>query len=141
MPSDEALALLRSIDASLKLLVRQQQGVEVADDRDLDGRYGNPTVKFIPRDWSGADCRGLPMSDCPAEFLDVFATTLDYLARKADDKNETTSGGKPVSEYKRRDAARARGWAKRIRAGKVPATSTKTDSESGWSEQQEGDWS
>ena len=57
---------------------------------------------------------------CPAEFLDALAEAFDDLAGKADENNETHNG-KPVAPYKRRDAARARGWAARVRAGKVAA--------------------
>lgn len=123
-PRVETLALLRSIDASLKRLVAQQPaapGHEVADDRDLDSQYGDPVVKFNPRDWHGDSCKGLAMSQCPPEFLDMLAGTFDYFAKKADESGETTTSGKPVAPYKRKDAARARGWAARKRNGWKPA--------------------
>src|SRR6185312_5752273 len=104
------------IDASLKQLVAQQRATApkaVADDRDLDSQYGNPVVKFSPRDWTGDRCTGRKMSDCPAPFLDLLAQTLDYFADQAEAKNELTTSGKPVAPYKRKDAARARGWALR----------------------------
>lgn len=117
----ESLALLRSIDNSLKELLRRSPagpaGSQVADDRDLDSQYGDPVVKFNPRDWSGDSCKGLPMSQCPAEFLEMLAGTFDYFAKKAEETGETTNAGKPVAPYKRKDAARARGWALRIRNG------------------------
>lgn len=123
--TEETLALLRSIDASLKLLVAQKRAEQpkpVASDRDLDGQYGNPQVKFMPRDWTGASFKGRKFSDCPAELLDMFADTFDWFAQQAEQKGEMTDRGKPVADYKRQDAARARGWAKRIRDGKhVPA--------------------
>lgn len=123
--SDDAIALLRSIDASLKQLVRQtvkSAPVDVADDRDLDSQYGDPLVKFHPRDWTGEVCKGRKFSECPADFLDLLAETFDYFARKAEESDERTSTGKPVAPYKRKDAARARGWAKRIRNGyRAPA--------------------
>lgn len=120
--SDEAIALLRSIDASLKLLVKQQKAVEVADDRELDGKYGNPVVKFNPRDWAGPSMKDRKMSECDPDFLDMIAETFDYFAGKAEEADERTDKGKPVAPYKRMDAARARGWSARIRDGKVPAT-------------------
>ena len=120
-----ALQVLESIDASLKQLVRLMAvaaPAKVADDKDLDGQYGDPEVKFDPRDWTGGSCKGFHFSECPAEFLDLIAETFDYFASQAEAKGETTTSGKPVAPYKRLDAARARGWAKRIRAGyKVPA--------------------
>lgn len=122
--SPEAVILLRSIDASLKELVgiaRAKRGGTsgggVASDRDLDGKYGDPEVKFNPRDWQGDSCKGLRMSQCPAEFLDLLAETFDYFAGKAEQTNELHNG-KPVAPYKRKDAERARGWAARVRSGK-----------------------
>jgi hypothetical protein len=123
MASDEALTLLRSIDASLKQLVRQTQQAApklVADDADLDSKYGDPELKFTPRDWQGDSYKGRKFSECPAALLDLVADSLDYFARKSEEAGELTSGGKPVAPYKRKDAARARGWAARVRAGKVP---------------------
>jgi len=128
----EAILLLKSIDASLKELLALSRGAKrggqssevVASDRDLDSTYGDPVVKFHPRDWNGEDCKGLHFSACPVDFLDMIAETFDYFAAKAEETNELYNG-KPVAPYKRKDAARARGWAARIRAGTVtrPASS------------------
>jgi hypothetical protein len=119
MATTDAVDLLRSIDASLKQLVRvlsAQQGPVVADDRDLDSKYGDPVVKFLPRDWSGDDYREYRFSECPVSLLDMLADAFDYFARKAEETGEEYKG-KPTAPYKRKDAARARGWAKRLRAG------------------------
>lgn len=122
--ADEVLIVLRSIDHSLKELVaiararRAGAGAAVASDRELDGPYGNPVVKFNPRDWVGDDCKGLHFSDCSADFLELLAESFEYFATKAEEKNERTTSDKPVADYKRKDAARARGWAERIRSGK-----------------------
>lgn len=140
MPTDprvETLALLRSIDSRLESIAtliaaamavgltkgapgsapavaaRMATPAAIASDADLDGQYGNPQVKFKPRDWSGPEMKGRKFSDCPAEFLELYAQSLDWSAGQADQKQETTSSGKPVSYYKRMDAARARGWARR----------------------------
>lgn len=123
MATDEVLDLLRSIDASLKTLVAQSRVAQpkaVASDRDLDGQYGNPPVKFNPRDWTGTSFKGRRLSECPAPFLDMLAETFDYFAAQAEEKHELTNSGKPAAPYKRADAARARGWAKRIRDGWQP---------------------
>lgn len=119
--SEETLRLLRSIDASLKLLVKQQAVATpkpVADDRDLDGRYGDPVLKVNPRDWTGPSYKGRRFSECPAPLLELVAETYEYFARQADEKDERTDKGKPVGDFKRQDAARARGWAQRIRSGR-----------------------
>lgn len=118
----ESLALLKSIDASLKTLVRvlapKGQAGAVADDRDLDGKYGDPELRFMPRDWTGESYKGLRFSQCPPDLLDLVAQTFDYFADKAEETGETYKD-KPVAPYKRKDAARARGWAARIRSGRV----------------------
>jgi hypothetical protein len=138
--SEETILLLRSIDASLKQLVLLNQLLSrtsidpprplgTADDRDLDSKWGDPVIKFNPRDWTGDDCKGAHMSACPPEFLDMIAETFDYFAGKAEETNELYNG-KPTAPYKRKDAARARGWAARIRTGyKTP---TFADTEVSW---------
>lgn len=128
MAGQEAIDLLRSIDTSLKALVsavqplvmqvRAAQPKAVASDRDLDGKYGNPELKFAPRDWTGANYKGRRFSECPADLLDLVAETFDFFAKQAEAKDERANNGTPIAEYKRADAARARGWAKRIRDGK-----------------------
>jgi hypothetical protein len=75
--------------------------------------------------------KGARFSECPAEFLDLLAGAFDYFARKAEENDETTTSGKPVAPYKRKDAARARGWAKRIRAGYAVDRSTGELTEAG----------
>ena len=127
---EEAVALLRSIDASLRELVTIARGrapKAVASDRELDSQYGDPTVKFNPRDWTGDSFKNCHMSQCPADFLELLAETFEYFASQAAAKNELTDKGKPVADYKRMDAARARGWAKRVRDGRVPAVASTGD--------------
>lgn len=120
--TEETLRLLRSIDTTLKTLLTLSQrrtpaaAKEIASDRDLDSKYGDPVIKFNPRDWSGDSFKGCRMSQCPAPFLELLAETFDYFADKAEQNNEQTDKGKPVAGCKRKDAARARGWAKRNRA-------------------------
>jgi len=121
---DQAIALLTSIDATLKALLTLMRGnapKEVATDADLDGQWGDPVVRAKdPRDWTGESQLGKPFSGCPPEYLDLIAARLDYFAERAEAEGTLTSSGKPVAPYNRRDAARARGWAKRLRAGWTP---------------------
>ena len=143
--SDRAIQLLESIDASLKLLVGQQRAAQpkpIASDRDLDGKYGDPVLKFMPRDWTGPPFKGRAFSECPPDLLDLVAETFDYFAKKADETNERTNAGKPVADYKRADAARARGWAQRIRNGRhVQRHATAPAAvPSGWDEEDNGEW-
>jgi hypothetical protein len=120
-----AITLLRSIDASLKQLVSQQQRAlpkPIATDRDMDGKFGNPILKVLPRDWVGPSFKGRRFSECPAPLLDQVAEMFDYFAEQAEQKHETYNG-KAVAPFKRADAARARGWATRIRTGRHVQTS------------------
>ena len=146
--ADTTIELLRSIDASLKQLVKQSAGAAskpIASNRDLDGKYGDPVVKFMPRDWTGPSFKGRTMSECPPELLDLLAETFDYFAVQAEAKDERTDRGKPVAEFKRADAARARGWAHRMRTGRhhAPQTSGPADAaDAGFSESfGDGGWS
>lgn len=125
--SEETLRLLTSMDASLKRLVRLLEGgagasaaPTIASDTDLDSQWGNPVVKSMPTNWKGAPFIGRKYSECPAELLDLLAERHDYIAAKADERDERTNSGKPKSAYQRKDAARARGWAARVRAGHAP---------------------
>jgi hypothetical protein len=94
---------------------------EAGTPEDLDGKYGNPTLNFTPRDWNGANYKGSKFSDCPPDLLELVAKALDYFADQSERKGETTSQGKPLAPYKRKDAARARGWAARLTLQGVPA--------------------
>lgn len=125
--SAEIVALLTSIDASLKALVSRQGATQaapsgapaVASDRDLDSQYGDPEVKARdPRDWTGAPMKGLRFSQCPPEYLDMVADRLDYFCSQ--NAGETEEDRKKI-KYQKLDAARARGWAARLRAGWKPA--------------------
>jgi hypothetical protein len=135
------LDVLKSIDQSLRtLVVIAQKKAEarvtqaatkpgtaagtaalagaIASDRDLDGEHGDPEIKAKdPRDWTGEPMQGRKFSECPAEYLELVAERLDYFAEQAEATNELASNGKPKALYNRRDAARARGWAKRVREG------------------------
>lgn len=130
MATDEALALLKSIDDRIRelnetmssLLAQRRASAPkaAADDRDLDGKYGDPVIRFkkMPRDWTGASYTGRHFSECPPDLLDLLADQYEWLATQADKKQEKTTSGKPVSFYSLADAKRCRGWAKRIRDGK-----------------------
>ncbi len=145
MASEEFLIVLKSIDASLKeilALSRQRTsraastgsgaGPLTANDKDLDSQYGDPEVRMKdPRDWTGPTMKGRKFSACPADYLEMYADKLDWMAGKSEDEKAMTKGNKPLAPYQRKDAARARGWAARIRSGKH--TPPPVDSSPGWS--------
>ena len=140
MSDPETLAVLKSIDLSLRKLVviaerkaeervkaaQNTPGRDVASDADLDGKYGDPIVKARdPKDWTGEPQQGNRFSECPAEYLDMVAERLDYFSSQ--NKGETEEDRKKL-KFNKLDAARARGWAARIRAGYKPPTFAPTGS-------------
>ena len=129
--AEEVVRLLTSIDASLKQLVASapKPPPAVADAGDLDGQYGDPVIRAKdPKEWRGAPQNGKPFSACPPAYLDLVASRLDYFADKAEQDGTLTASGKPVAPFNRRDAARARGWAARLRSGWKPPTLSDEDS-------------
>lgn len=122
----KALALLTSIDASLKVIADISRkrvaanGPAVAPDRDLDSQYGDEKIRFDPRDWSGKRYKGCTMSESEPDYLELLAGAYDFFAEKNDREKEVDSAGRPKSTYDKRTAARARGWAKRMREGWKP---------------------
>lgn len=95
-------------------------GGGVASDSDLDGQYGDPEVRRDPSEkyWTGDSYTGRKLSECPADYLDAYAKYKDACAWGND--KDGSEKKKKYAEYDRRDAARARGWAARIRGGWKP---------------------
>ena len=93
----------------------------VVSDADLDGPHGDPEVKFPPKDWPGEDYAGRPLSRTSASFCERMANYWDWQAEK-----DAASGDEKKMKYaplKRKDAARARGWAARLKAREAAAGS------------------
>lgn len=87
----------------------------VADDRELDSQYGNPVVHKDPPRWEGQRYAGRKLSDTEPAFLDCFAEFKEWQAGM-DEKNGKVDGkGRPTAQFNLKDAARARGWAARLR--------------------------
>ena len=120
IPTD-VLDVLRSIDASLKALVALQRANApklIASNADLDSLSGNPIIRAKdPREWTGDSQVGKSLSACPPDYLDLLAKRYDYFADKAELEGTLSAQGKPVAPYDRLNAARARGWAVRLRHG------------------------
>lgn len=121
--SDDILKDIQTRLVVIEALLRAKSGgsagasssLKVASDKNLDGQYGDPTVKFDPQRWDGASHSRLPFSQCDPAFLDMYAEALQYFA------DNPKAGREDKAKYDDMDAARARGWAKRIRAGWKPA--------------------
>jgi len=133
--AQDVVDVLRSIDGHLQRMAAMLTHIMnaipvqtiVASDADLDGQWGDPVIHAKdPRDWSGESQLGKPFSECPPEYLDLVAARLDYFAERAEAEGTLTSTGKPVAPYNRKDAARARGWAVRLRNGWAPPAQSET---------------
>jgi hypothetical protein len=93
-------------------------GLYVSDEDLDDPRYGDPTIKFTPRKYRGPDCKGKQFSKADPAFLDAYADALAWMADHPQPEKEK------YAAYNRRDAARARSWAKRLRTGWQPEPSS-----------------
>ncbi len=95
-------------------------GAEVADDDDLDSKYGNSPIKRdpTPKFWTGPGFVGKKMSECSPEYLDAFAKYKDLCAKLSE--KDGSEAKLKFASYDRKDAARARGWARRLRNGWEP---------------------
>lgn len=108
--SAETIALLTSIDATLKHLLGLAEARQPAPPVDLDSERGDFVVKAKdPRDWTGPPMSGRKLSECPATYLDLLAERYDFFNQKETEPQKR--------KYNALDAARARGWAARIRSG------------------------
>lgn len=95
----------------------------VASDEELDKPWGNPTVRTDPKRWDGPSYVGSTFSDCPPDYLRALAGLFEWQADKDEQQARvyTNKRGEtvPTAPLKRKDAALARGWARR-NEGKTP---------------------
>jgi len=100
---------------------------EIANDVDLDGKFGNEPIKRDPskKYWDGDSFVGKFMNECTAEYLDAMAKYKDACAFM--NEKEGNPEKAKYAGYDRRSASRARGWAKRIREGFRAPVSTSDD--------------
>lgn len=91
-------------------------GGGVASERELDSEHGDPIIRKDPPRWSGESFVGCHYSQTTPEYLDEVAGFKDWQASK----NDGVEAKKKYAAYDRKDAARARGWAARMRAGWKP---------------------
>jgi len=82
----------------------------VASDIELDSKWGDPLVRFDPREWKGRSYVGAHYSQTEPAYLDLLAKAKE---RQADNPKP---GKEQYAESDRRDAALARGWAQRLRS-------------------------
>lgn len=123
---DEILSLVRKLSASAPTSAKSTAG-EIADDADLDSKYGNEDIRRDPsaKYWSGDSSVGKKMSECDANYLDAYAKYKDACAY-ANEKEGNAEKAKYIG-YDRKSARRARGWAKRVRDGHPSAKANSDD--------------
>lgn len=114
------LTEMRKQTALLERILDSLNGGNPANDAaptvDLDSQYGDPVIKAKdPREWTGDLMKGRKLSECPANYLDLLAARYDWFNQSEEDPKK--------KKYNSLDAARARGWAARIRAGYKPPVS------------------
>jgi len=95
---------------------------EVAEDRDLDGQWGDPLVKHDKVKGWDVSYKGTRYSECPADFLESYAGLLDFFAGLNLEK-----GDEKKARFDKLDASRARGWAARQRAGTMNSMKNNAD--------------
>jgi hypothetical protein len=131
-PSEELLSLGRRAVTALERIAKALEsgagskaangksggkGGEVAPDSDLDSQYGDPVINKDPPKWSGESYIGCTYSQTSPEYLDNLAGFCDWRAKKDDEAGAVDKNNRPKSFYAKKDAARARGWAARLRNG------------------------
>lgn len=112
-----------------------RSGGRVASDDDLDSDRGDPTIRFDPKPkyWPGASFVGYRFSEVPdPAYLDAMAKYLDacaYMAGQSAKKGQDVEKNEKSARFKALDAARARGWAARLRkrGGVVSQSTTSTE--------------
>lgn len=126
---EQILQVLARVEAKLDQLLQTRtqaapttaSGGAAASDSELDGQWGDEEVKDPPR-WKGESHSGKRMSRCSPEFLDEYANFKDWCAGR--DEQLPDEKKKKDARYNRGRAAKARGWARRIRAGWKPPVDT-----------------
>lgn len=125
---DAIYSMLVELTATKKATARKEAETAVADDADLDGKYGDEEIKRMPsaKYWPGEDFTGRRMSETTVQFLEAFAKYKNACAW-ANEKEGNPDKAK-YAGYDRKSAARARGWAQRLKNGwTAPATSSGGD--------------
>ncbi len=88
----------------------------VASDYDLDSQWGDPEVRKDSPNWiklGRESYVGRRFSECPPDYLESLASFFDWKAGKDEASGEPEK--LKYAGYSRKDAGRARGWAKRNR--------------------------
>jgi len=93
-----------------------------ADDKLLDGPYGNFEIRIDPKSWNGPSKIGDRIADAGDEYLAAAADMYEAFGRKAEQDGKVDKSGKPCAWRDFQRAAICRGWIKR-NANKAPSHS------------------
>ena len=77
----------------------------------------------MPKSWKGESHSGKKLSECPSDFLDIFAAALEFKATKEEEDPDR----RKWAAKSRLEAAKARAWAKRKRSNGETATTSSGD--------------
>ena len=113
-----------SIEARLTALESAVAALKPIDVGDLNSEWANFVVRKSPPAWlksGGIDYEGRRLSETTPEFCEAVASLLDWRAGKEEGETKTyikkaTGESLPVAPLTRKDAARARAWAAKLRA-------------------------
>lgn len=116
---EERIAALEAAVAAMKASATASATIEVDIAND---RYANFSVYKCPPKWleaGGTDYAGMTLSETTPEFCEALASFLDWQAARDEAKNYSYVNGKGETvfpaKFARKDAARARAWAKKLR--------------------------
>jgi hypothetical protein len=116
----EALERRLSAMEAKAVVAAKPSGPVTADDTDLDSEWGNFEIRKDPARWKGKSYVGKRLSETEPQYLECMADFKTWLAGRQDDAGEVDKNGKPKSYWAKKDAARALGWAERLRNRMTP---------------------
>lgn len=124
---DEIIKRLSALEIRVAALEKGRRGpgpgpAKARDQKvNIDEKFGDPKVWKDPRSWKGESYAGCNFSECPPDYLDHYARLLEAIGKSEDDEGKD-------GWRRRKDAAKARAWAERKRAGEaVPAPTAKQE--------------
>ena len=117
---NDVMALLKKLDTKVDSLLKSAPPV-VATESQMFGPYGDKKINFMPKSYKGdGSYKGMKMSECPSDFLDSYAETLEFMS------NNPKEGADPKYEkYNRIDGSLARAWSRHNRS-RIVASKPKT---------------
>lgn len=115
--------MTKSLEERVAALEAAVEALKPVDVGDINSEWNNFVVRRSPKNWlasGGTDYEGRRLSETTPEFCDALASFLDWRATKEAEEGKTyvkkaTGEALPVAPLTRKDAARAKAWARRLR--------------------------